>query len=987
MISKTISHYKIFYEIGAGGMGVVYKAEDTKLKRTVALKFLPPELLRDKEAKERFTQEAQAAASLNHNNICTIHEIDEHDGSTFIAMEYIEGVSLKDKIAERPLKLEEALEIVKQIAAGLQKAHEKGIIHRDIKPANILISSDGVAKIVDFGLAKLSGQTKLTKDGSTLGTVAYMSPEQTQGVNVDHRTDIWSVGIVLYEMLSGYLPFKGDYEQAIVYSILNEEPEQLNDVVIGLDEIVNKTLTKNPDERYQHVDEMMVDLRNMKNVLTEPSEIQKKRPKESNKTKKRFKHIFIPTVIVLFLIFAFFLIRPYFSEEITITNPKTVAILPFENLSNDDELNILKISVPQIFISKLIESKYLKVTSWERMRDVFKQIGGKAEELININQDTGFEICKRDRIETVITGNVTKMGDIYSLDVKVLDVETKDILASNVQRGEGQKSIFEQIDIIAPDIAKEIGLSENKVSTLNKPVSENTSRSIEAYNCYIEGKEKAINYQWPEALSLMQKAVKIDTTFASAYLKLARYSIMPFRDSRAASEAIKNARKYSHKTSRHDSLFIEKYYAEIVENDSRKNFNLLIQIANEFPKEKEAHKLLVTIYTYSRKYNLAIEESKKVIEIDPSYAEIWNGLAFAYVGKGNFDKAIESINKYKEMVPNSWNPIDSRGDIYFQMGKLDNALEDYNKMIIHPNWIVGLENKIGYFCAMEERYDETLQWIEKSLHPSSPYIHHGVYFYKAFIYAWLGDFSNSLQVIKNGEDYAKKADNQLGLTRAQQLRGWICFYLGQYEQSGKHFKNWFNYYNLNQPDQLEYKAEYLFSVGFINAEKGQIEFANEMLKEMENLLPEIKLDRIKTLFNYLSAKIAYKQGAYQKVIDILLKSQPYKLATPYAYNILPHNFPFIKELLAQAYIQNSEIEKAIEEYIKLTTYYKNDNTQFFKHPTYHYRLAKLYEEKGEKQKAIERYEKFIDIWKNADDDLPEKIDAEKRLANLEEANK
>ncbi|UCE18627.1 MAG: serine/threonine protein kinase, partial [Gemmatimonadota bacterium] len=265
MIGETISHYKILEKIGEGGMGVVYLVEDTKLKRTVALKFLPPELTRDSEAKERFIHEARAAAALSHSNICTIHEIDESEGQSFIAMEHMEGGSLKDKISEGPLKLDEAMDIAIQVAQGLDKAHQKGIVHRDIKPANIFVTEDGVVKILDFGLAKLRGQKKLTKEGTTVGTVAYMSPEQTRGDEVDHRTDIWSLGIVLYEMVTGQLPFKGDYDQAVVYSILNEETEPMTGLRTGvpmeLERIAKKTMKKNPDERYQNISDMLVDLK------------------------------------------------------------------------------------------------------------------------------------------------------------------------------------------------------------------------------------------------------------------------------------------------------------------------------------------------------------------------------------------------------------------------------------------------------------------------------------------------------------------------------------------------------------------------------------------------------------------------------------------------------------------------------------------------------------------------------------------------------
>ena len=269
MINKNISHYKIIEKIGSGGMGVVYKAQDLKLDRFVALKFLPPHLISSNDEKQRFIHEAKAASSLDHNNICNIYEIDEtDDGQLFISMAYYEGETLDKTIKEKPLPVEEAIDIAVQIAQGLAKAHEKEIVHRDIKPANIMLTADGVVKILDFGLAKLSTQTKLTKDGTMLGTIAYMSPEQARGDEVDHKTDIWSLGVIIYEMLTGQLPFKGDYDQAVIYGIANEQPEPITGLRTGvpleLERIINRCISKDPQDRYQHADDLLSELNRLK---------------------------------------------------------------------------------------------------------------------------------------------------------------------------------------------------------------------------------------------------------------------------------------------------------------------------------------------------------------------------------------------------------------------------------------------------------------------------------------------------------------------------------------------------------------------------------------------------------------------------------------------------------------------------------------------------------------------------------------------------
>jgi len=327
MIGKTVSHYMIHEKIGEGGMGVVYKAVDTKLNRIVALKFLPPELTRDPEAKTRFIREAQAASSLDHPNICTIHEIDEtDDGRMFIVMAYYAGQTLKEKISHGPLNLEEAIHIASEIAQGLMKAHERGIVHRDIKPANVLITQDGVAKIVDFGLAKLRGQTKLTKEDTTLGTVSYMSPEQGRGEKVDHRTDIWSLGVILYEMITGRLPFRGDYEQAVIYAVLNEEPEPVTGLRTGvpmdLERIVTKALAKNPGDRYQHIDELLVDLKSLQKAPVPLPGI-RRAPKLMSKT---LMGTMTFIVIAVILIAGYLFIRPKHMEfHIKHTMPLTTA--------------------------------------------------------------------------------------------------------------------------------------------------------------------------------------------------------------------------------------------------------------------------------------------------------------------------------------------------------------------------------------------------------------------------------------------------------------------------------------------------------------------------------------------------------------------------------------------------------------------------------------------------------------------------------------
>lgn len=418
MIGRLISHYKILEELGRGGMGVVYKAEDTKLKRTVALKFLPPELTRDPEAKARFIREAQAASSFDHPNICTIYEINETEpapgepgGQLFIVMACYEGEILKLKIEKGRLKIEEAIDYTIQIAQGLARAHEEGIIHRDIKPANIIITNRNEVKILDFGLAKLVGQVQLTKDSSTLGTVAYMSPEQVSGKEVGHRSDIWSLGVVLYEMLSGQPPFKGDYEQAVMYAILNEEPQPLNakekKFSAEIEKILSRALNKNPQERYANVAEILDELDGIQDqTKIKKNELKTAKPKNP---RKRLVYFASGIILMLLILISRLLLYPTSEPEESI---KSLAVLPFSNIGNDAETDYLGFSLANQIIGDLTYLKNITVrpsTSIEKYKDQSVDPIEAANEL---------------RVNFLLTGRYLLAANKIRSDIELIDVAT-----------------------------------------------------------------------------------------------------------------------------------------------------------------------------------------------------------------------------------------------------------------------------------------------------------------------------------------------------------------------------------------------------------------------------------------------------------------------------------------------------------------------------------------------------------------------------------
>ena len=447
MIGQTISHFHILEKLGEGGMGIVYKAGDTKLGRDVAVEFLPPELTRDEEAKRRFIQEAQAASALQHNNICTIHDIDETpDNQLYIVMDCYDGESLKSRIAKSEVRIEEAVDLAIQLAQGLQKAHGKGIVHRDIKPGNIIITNDGVVKILDFGLAKLAGQAGVTKTGSTVGTAAYMSPEQARGVDVDHRTDIWSLGVVLFELLTGKLPFRGEHEAALLYSIVHEEPQAISslraNVPRAVVSVINKALQKDRTQRFQTARDLMSELKSATTLAVDL-------PKQE----------------------------------------KSIVVLPFENLSPDPDNAFFADGLTEELIAALSKVRTLRVisrTTAMLLRDSRKNVPTIAREL---------------NVRYVLEGSVRRAGNGLRITAQLIDAPADVHLWADAYSGT-LEDVFGIQERVARAIAAALEVTLDPGTSAK--LAERPIASVAAYDCYL----RAIESMWELTEASLARSVE-----------------------------------------------------------------------------------------------------------------------------------------------------------------------------------------------------------------------------------------------------------------------------------------------------------------------------------------------------------------------------------------------------------------------------------------------------------------------------------------------
>ena len=726
MIGQQILHYEIIEKLGSGGMGVVYKAEDTKLKRTVALKFLPPDLTRDEDAKQRFIHEAQTASALDHSNICAIHEIGEtEEGQMFIAMAYYEGETLKKKIERGALPVDEALDLALQIAGGLSKAHEKGIIHRDIKPANVMVTSDGVAKIVDFGLAKAAGGTVLTKDNTTLGTVTYMSPEQTRGESVDKRTDIWALGVVLYEMLTGQLPFKGDYEQAIIYSILNEAPEPMADVAPEVEQIVLKTLVKNPDGRYQSADELI-------------DELQAIRGEQSVKVKTVMKPAkltwWIAVVIVMLIAVAFYLFRPASRPAPGKDIIKTIAVLPFVNMSSDPEQEYFSDGMSEELINVLAKNPKLRVTA--RTSSFFFK--GK-----NVDIKT---IATKLNVQHILEGSVRKSGNNLRISADLVNVENDATLWSDTYDG-NLENIFALQDSISHSVDKALD-----VTLLGKEaIAPEQKTDPQAYNLYllgnhffrlrsIENLKKATGY-YEQALSIdsnyapawvglsqihstqanwgyvsvdegymkarheVEKALKLNPNLAEAYSQMGNIKNNYDWDWIGANEAHRRA------------LELEPGNAGIIDNAALLAFTLgqfkeaitLIKRSIELdPVRADGYIHVGMNAWYTGSLDESIAAFRKALDLNPQFQYIHSAIGLIYLEKGKPDSALVEIMKETDPFWQLW----GLAIVYHALGKKKEA-DDVLELFIKENQFDGAK-QIAEIYAYRGEKDKAFEWLERA---------------------------------------------------------------------------------------------------------------------------------------------------------------------------------------------------------------------------------------------------------------------------------
>ncbi|MGB2805872.1 MAG: protein kinase, partial [Candidatus Zixiibacteriota bacterium] len=597
------------------------------------------------------------------------------------------------------------LDLAVQICEGLTIAHEKGIVHRDIKSDNIMLTPRGQVKIMDFGLAKLKGATRLTLSRSTLGTASYMSPEQAQREEVDHRSDIFSFGVVLYELLTGQLPFQGDHEAAVLHAIINEEPQPVarfnNKVSAKLQDVVDKALAKEKEERYQHIDDGLADLRREKKSLEYVKTTQIPPEVLPPKPKKKLLPFLVPASIVFILVLLFLILKPFqvqiAPEKAAVAEENSLAIMYFENMADRDDPERLGEIVTNLLITDLSESQYMNVVSSQRLYDILKLLGREGEKVIDRGVAT--EVATKARAKWMLLGNILQVEPELILTSQLVDVVSGQVAASQRIDGQAGEKIFAMVDKLTVEIKNDLSLPAAAKNEPDRPVAEVTTHSPEAYRYYLEGVDYGWKFYSAEAQESLEKALELDSTFVMAYYWLAGLSSGDERDrlmDRALAYLDNTSEKEKHYV-KGQKAFFSGDYAEAIKECQK--------IVEHYPDEKQAFWTMGFICTQRlQQPEEAIRHFSRAIEIDPLFKMAYNSLAYAYNEIGDFEKSIWAINKYISLAPDEANPYDSRADLYAYNGKLDQATESYKKALeIKPDFYMSLP-KLGHMYLFKREY-------------------------------------------------------------------------------------------------------------------------------------------------------------------------------------------------------------------------------------------------------------------------------------------
>ena len=962
MIGQTVSHYKIVEKLGEGGMGVVFKAEDTRLGRFVALKFLPRELDASDDTRARFVHEAKSASSLDHPNICAIHEIAEtEDGRTFIVMPYYDGESLKEKIKNGPLGLADAIDIVIQVASGLAKAHEKGIVHRDIKPANIIVTTDDQVKLVDFGVAKLAGQTTVTRTGMRVGTVGYMSPQQALGEPLDARSDVFSLGVVLYELLAGHLPFRGDVEAAMLYAIVHEDPQPLSshrdDIPEAVERIVDKALQKDAAGRYADASELMDELVALRQELTLGRPLRMGKPRRAPRVSLR-RGVLILAITAAVILGALGVKYLWQQRFFAPGEALALAVVDFRDLETPEDPTTSAGMTGLVHVG-LVESSPIRVISPEYLHDLRRRLFEATSGPIGADQ--ALEVARESGAALLLSGQMGKLGTTSYVTWQLVDVTTGNSLGARRVEGESHVLLADQIIAeVLPLLAEKSGVdapvSQPSVSTL-------TTSSAEAYRHFVAGVLAREEMRSEDAYRELRKAVEFDSTFALALFELSRSRHPDLLRDAAAAHA-EHAWEMRARLGIKDRMRLEAWRERLDGHDANA-IGTYREMLVRWPDDFEVLKDLTEILFYRWYHDDAVEVTKRALDLYPDEAIF--GLRYsaclAYVG--SFEEAVEAGRTFAEKDPDNPNAWDELGLRYLAVGMPDSAEAAFQRALeIDPDFIWSRKS-IGYvhFCRgdVDRAIEHFDQMLAQGVSPGdSLRILTDVTFWPGvtLLYAENGRFEKAFEVFEETKRTVSVPETEIQVEARIQL----LLRIGRAEEAMRLVQSLpaFGRTRFAELSAEHYRIRTLVALDSLDAARSA---AQELRELEEEGAPQYFL-RYR-----IAADIALAEGDGAGALTALDGMRRHGVPLGGLHDIER------RESLAHALRMAGKLKDSAGVLKELLRVYGG-------HTVAHYELGRVYEEMGRAGDAEREYKAFLEAWSEADEDLPQLADVRVRLVAL-----
>jgi serine/threonine protein kinase/Flp pilus assembly protein TadD len=980
--STFAGRYQVIEELGKGGMGKVYKVFDTKIREKIALKLIKPEIASDKETIERFSNELKLARKIRHKNVCGMFDIGEAEGAHFITMEYVAGEDLKTMIRmSTGLTIGTVLSIGRQVCHGLAEAHSLGIVHRDLKPKNIIIDQGGHAKIMDFGIARSMKEKGITGGGIIIGTPEYMSPEQTEAKDVDPRSDIYSLGVILYEMATGHVPFEG--ETALSVAIMHKtdipkDPQSINpNIPDDLNRLILRCLEKGKEKRYQSAAEVEAELEKIeKGIPTTQRMVPERAPLTSREITVKFtlKKLYVPAVlfgaVAIIGVVVWKIVPRHKPATVPSNNKPSLAVMYFENNTGDEKLDHWRKALSELITTDLTQSKYINVLSGDRLFNILKDQNLVDAE--SFSSENLKKVAEEAAVENILRGSYAKAGETIRINTTLQNMKTGEVLGTEKVEGQGEQAIFAAVDELTRKIKSDLKLSPQEISAdLDQEVGKITTGSTEAYQYYIEARKQHHNGKMPEAIELYQKAVSIDPGFAMAYRGMAAaYGNM--RLVKKQREAIQKAMEFADRVSERERYLIQGqfYYYD------PKTYDKAIEICNKllelYPDDPIGTNVLGLVYRRLEEWDKAIKYLELAYTAQKDMLSC-SALAYTCLGAGFYQKARELLEDYLKNISDNPDIHRRLGFTYLAEGKFSLAQAEADKAFMldpkgHDHFF--LKGAVLFFqddlAAAETEFQELLE-------AKPEYYPYGALGNLAAIDLRRGNFGQAIERRRRQIELSQKVGERAWEATARTALGYLYWRQGKFQMAEAEAAASIKI--ADEENFIEQKISALWIKSVLDLERKSLSEALRTAEEIKKMIESMLFKKQIRWYFDLLGYIKLNQNDLPQAIQCFEQAASLDPSPEIAKDVE------LLDDLGSGYFKNGDMEKARGVYEKINSQLSSKwNGDIYVKSVY--MLGRIAERQGEKAKAAALYRKFLDLWKDADPGIPEVDDAKSRLGAL-----